>query len=491
MFQNNDLSINELIKLTAKGIVIADFTQIRAALINRYKVVYGSDIDLSTGTADGVFINDLALIINNILQCMNIMYQNLDVSSASGVYLDILCSLSNVTRRPATASNTYVNMLYISPSNNTLPQLFSADELTLIDKAGNEWKPTEDQEFISGQTKAVYVTCQTVGPIKAPKNWIYQFVNASLSIDVSQEYDANVGTEEESDASLRARRAQSTGAAGTTTMEALVGELLQISAIKNAYVYENNTGSSVTVSDGTDVDAHSIYVTIAFNDGMSVADSDIGTIIYKKLTPGIHSCQTDDSTNGISKSFNYVAVVNGLTQDIATQTAYWKQALPICPDITIKILPNDYFSSEEFPLIANGIIKYCNNLSINVALTANDLLLQAMHSDPSFRGLPTYSVTSATASSYTNAFTYYKYDYYFISCDGTVSYTGGEDITITDGQFTLDDKTFTVYNDRVATSTDTYMLTNSAFIYDNVTYTVNVASYNKDLNDNYVLIIKG
>ena len=70
MLQNNIVNIDEIIKLTNAGLKIATFTQIRAALIDRYKSIYGSDIDLSTGSADGIFVNDLALIINNIFDLL-------------------------------------------------------------------------------------------------------------------------------------------------------------------------------------------------------------------------------------------------------------------------------------------------------------------------------------------------------------------------------------------------------------------------------------
>ena len=84
MFTNTDVDISEFIKITSAGVQIANFPQIRAALIERYKSVYGDDIDLSTASADGVFVNDLALIINNILQTIKTVYSNLDVETASG-----------------------------------------------------------------------------------------------------------------------------------------------------------------------------------------------------------------------------------------------------------------------------------------------------------------------------------------------------------------------------------------------------------------------
>ena len=65
----NNINIANLIQYTAVGVRVATFAEIRNAVIERYKSVYGSDIDLSTATADGVFVNDLSLIISNILHC--------------------------------------------------------------------------------------------------------------------------------------------------------------------------------------------------------------------------------------------------------------------------------------------------------------------------------------------------------------------------------------------------------------------------------------
>ena len=90
MVQNYEVDITDFIKITSAGVKIADYVQVRAALIKRYRSIYGSDIDVSTASADGIYITNLALIINNILQSVKTMYSNLDVNTANGVYLDHL-----------------------------------------------------------------------------------------------------------------------------------------------------------------------------------------------------------------------------------------------------------------------------------------------------------------------------------------------------------------------------------------------------------------
>lgn len=486
MLQNNIVNIDEFIKLTNAGLKIATFTQIRAALIDRYKSIYGSDIDLSTGSADGVFVNDLALIINNILQSVNIMYANLDVETASGVYLDTLCALSNVVRKPATKSNAYLNVTYTGSSQVTIP----AQDLIFIDKSGLEWKAENDQMFTPNQTISLQVFCSQEGVIQAPAGWIYQMIDASMPIAVEQPLDANLGTEAESDGALRARRAQSSGAAGTTTLGSLTGALLGISGIKDVKIFNNNTSTDQTLSDGSALDKHSIYVVVRVDESKTIPDSTIGTLIYEKLTPGIHSCQCLDSS-ATAKSYKYIAEVSDVHQEILDQYVYWKQASAIHPAITITITPYSFFSTDEFSSIANSIMSYANEQLLDTPLTANELLIQTIYADPMFKGKATYAVVSASAATHSNNIAYYKYTRFFVKCTGTVT-GGGNTYAISDGAFTISNVLFTLCNNCVIdASSNTYPLSeNNTFTYNNEEYTVSNIVYTKTGN-NYIISIEG
>lgn len=486
MLQNNTVNIDEFIKLTNAGLKIATFTQVRAALIDRYKSIYGSDIDLSTGSADGIFVNDLALIINNLLQSVNIMYANLDAETASGVYLDTLCALSNVVRKPATKSNTYLNVTYTGSSQVTIP----AQDLIFIDKSGLEWKVENDQTFTPNQTVSLQVFCSQEGVIQAPAGWIYQIIDASMPITVEQPLAANLGTEAESDGALRARRAQSSGAAGTTTLGSLTGALLGISGIKDVKIFNNNTSTDQTLSDGSTLDKHSIYVVVRVDEGKTIPDSTIGTLIYEKLTPGIHSCKCLDSS-ATAKSYKYIAEVSDVHQEILDQYVYWKQASSIHPIITITIAPYPFFSTDEFTSIANSIMSYANEQLLDTPLAANELLVQTIYADPMFKGKATYAVVSASAATHSNNIAYYKYTRFFVKCTGTVT-GGGNTYAISDGAFTISGASFRLCNNCVIDeSSNVYPLTeDNTFTYANEEYTVSNIVYTKT-GDNYVISIEG
>lgn len=417
MLQDREVNIDEFIKITAGGIKIADYDQVQSALIKRYKEIYGSDIDLANTTADGVFVNDLALIINNILQSYKVLYSNLDVNTASGVYLDSLCRLSNVTRKTATQSTAYLRITTTATATLTSGTKF-------VDYTGNEWTyrgPSVTIYEDASEATQILVTCDTYGAIEAPAGSIYQTVEATY-FEVEQYADASVGREDESDSELRARRAQSTGAQGTTVLESLVGALLDIDGIEDVQIINNNTDDDQTAADTSTVKKHSIYVILRQAPNLEISSETIGNTIYNKLTPGIDTnAFTGDSGNGIDQSYTAV-----LDENITwlNQVVHWKKAVPIHPNCSVTITPLTFYADSTTTAIGTAVKNYLNSVKLSNLPTSNDMIVAAMFADPTFKGAPTYVVKSVVAPTLTNPNTYYNYT------KATTS-TSGNDIVIT------------------------------------------------------------
>lgn len=409
MLQNYEVDISDFIKITSAGVKIADYVQVRAALIKRFKEIYGSDIDVSTASADGVYITNLALIINNILQSVKTMYGNLDVNTANGVYLDNLCALANIRRKPATHSSASIVIKNIS--NATVGAIA---QLTVVDKAGTEWKTVEAvPELTANQQIERTVVCVQDGPVEAKAGWIYETLEAGLGLSITQPNDAILGSNEESDAELRARRAESSAATGVTVLESLTGALLAVSGIDDVLIY--NAGSNaVTAKDGTIVNAHSIYLIVRRDPAVIVDDKTIGTIIVNKLTPGIFTVAPAVENK---HSYNYEQLFQGTKLVGFDLVANWKEAKPVKPTIIINIEEGDTFDSNTAEVIGQSVKDYANGLAIRTDLTATNILIEAS-------GLGDYVVKSATinnTASYENPDTYYNYT--------SVSYASGK-ITI-------------------------------------------------------------
>lgn len=423
MIQNNEVDISEFIKINNSGVIVASFVQIREALIKKYKETYGQDIDLSTGTADGIFINDLALIINNILQSFKNITNNLDVNVASGKYLENLCNLTNIQRKPETRSTVSID---ITNSGTTSSDAFNEGELIVVDTSAVTWKNiTAIPSIGAGEKISIMFECEERGQLQAPANSIYQTLDGSYTnLIISQPNDAFVGLKEETDDELRDRRSQSAGADGVTVLDSLIGALLKISGIRDVYIYNNQSSSDKVMKDNTTVLSHNIYVVLRYEEGTIVEDSDIADIIYTKLTPGISSTPFN-KTGGSSGEYKEKEIKQsylGINIEYFNEIMYWKKATPVNPKITITLLPYDNWNDIEKENIKNELVDYLNSLPLSSDLYSQQILINVGQSDPLFLGKPTYSVSSviiegAQNGIYTNKNTYYKY-------------TGADDIVI-------------------------------------------------------------
>lgn len=410
-----DINWNEFLQFSAGGIRIATYAEIYKALVKRFQDIWGEDIDLSSASADGVFVNTYSLIIYNILQSFKTFYESLNVNTASGKALDILCNLTNVTRKPATASTCPV-ILTLDASET---DIYTTTELDLVDINGNIWvaRNIEGFNLEPGVPQTIVFTCATLGPIEAPAGTIDRMINNDVTINVNQEQDANKGFNVENDANLRQRRSQTLGSRGTTVLESLSSSLLNLTGIRDVKIYNNDTGKEITAKDGTKIVPHNVYIVLRREPNITLSDSTIGTIIYEKMTPGISTTKSQDQLQfGNSHEFQYVQRILGQSIDSdIKQIVYWKEATPTNNEIKIIIKPNVYFAAYDNTTakrIAQKVINYMNNKLIGTDTESRDLWNIVQYADPKFRSSKTYDIVSITINNsdiYTNPDTYYNY----------------------------------------------------------------------------------
>lgn len=346
---DTDLDYTQLIQFTNGTLQLGSFVQIRNALIKRMKEIYGNDIDISPASADGQYINSIALLFNNIFQTIKKGNDSIDPTIATGQYLDTLCSFNNIFRIEPTNS---IAQLYIY---NHTGAPYTTNYLTFIDKNNTLWiwdnggvditipVPTEKEPcFLLTNVK-----CEQLGSISAPganaffkydpinekwdktgsddphsQTWdrgdlyndsdmngtIYQCIDDN-GLWVWQYSNVELGENRETDEGLRSRRYQMLGNNSVTVLEGLKGNLLNINGIKDVYIFNNQAGGDGTVvlniangfkyiADETSLKGHSIYITIRYKEGVVIEDSVIGKLIYDKLTPGISTSPcVDTKTN--------------------------------------------------------------------------------------------------------------------------------------------------------------------------------------------------
>lgn len=418
---NNQYDLSELAKVDENGFQAALFPQIKDAYVKRLQEIYGYDIDVSSGSADGQYIMAESLVLNNVYRVLESLSDNLTPASASGKYLDVLASLSGAFRRQATYSTATVSVKNVGATAVT------PSYLLFMDKNGNRWQWINPKDingalkvtFEADTVTAITVTCTELGAVSAlggnvDPNWtkpalerggdIYATTTAS-TLQVYQKDDAIVGQNTEDDASLRSRRLRSLGQSGKTVMDTLIANLLNVPGVVDAWAYSNNTNvASSPVADKTVVPAHSVYVCVATQHGITVPDYNVADAIYGSMTPGIPTYvgtnyAIGDVVTGVAKTISIPVT------DTVANTVSWKLCSEITPQVAlVLILKNGtaVLSDSQKQAMITAAIEYLNNIELGSVIDGS--VLQQIVAGADFKtgryGLPTYDVVKVTVGRY-------------------------------------------------------------------------------------------
>ena len=386
---NETRNLTNLIKLTKAGFSVASYLEIKEAIQTRYKEIYGSDIDLSTNTSDGIFVENICLMINNILQSFKVLYDNLDIRVASGEMLEALCALTGIYRSDATKSVAYLKLT----NNSSTPIIIdSENQISFVDQSGLIWSTSvgdginskigTEITLVQDEPQSLPVYCEITGPIVATKGWINQLLTSNINLSFEQITDAIIGSNKETDNELREKRNNSINSYGLTVVSNLIGSLLAIGGIDDVYVYNNNTNDYIHSLDNTFVNARSVY--IITKQSVDLDDSIIGEVIYNKMTPGI---PTTDGLGNFGEPHTYLYNENESLKNYV----YWKRAEPIQYKVSISINLNK-FKGFDINKLESNLTNYINSFSINKNFTNYDLMSYLNLADPMFNGLKTYQI---------------------------------------------------------------------------------------------------
>lgn len=253
-----------------KGLVVDRTADVITEIQSDLKAAFGDSIDLDERSPIGVIIGIMAAKYGQLNELLEAVYLASFPATAYGVYLDYICALNGITRNPATSSTVDVTF---TRSNNpnagqiTIPigtEVKSNNDDTLV------WV-TEIESFIaSGDTTGtVRAICTETGPNEAVVGTLTFMPEIPPNIDsVTNLQDATRGTNEETDAELRARRELSLAKAATPTQLGITTALRNMPSIASATVIVNDTDEIV---DGRPPHSFEAYVS-------PTSEADLGQI---------------------------------------------------------------------------------------------------------------------------------------------------------------------------------------------------------------------
>ena len=272
--------------IDAQGIQIQTIDEILDELKNGtldypgFYQIYGPSINVEPNSPDGQQLNIWAQGKRDILEFTQNVYNSFDPTQAVGTQLDQRCAINGVFRNAGT--RTVVNVTVTVDQALVLPGLDTAPTapFTVADTSGNQYQLIEAYTFSGSGSAALAFQAVDVGPINPTTFAISVIVTVTLGVsNVSNLVGStvSVGTNEETDAALRIRRARSVSLPSLGFYDGLYGALLGVEGVTSVNLLENVTNTI----DANSIPGHSIWAIVAGG-----TDADVAQQIYVKRNAG-------------------------------------------------------------------------------------------------------------------------------------------------------------------------------------------------------------
>lgn len=272
------------------GMHVPTYADIRDELISMMKQIFGQDIYIDVDSQDYQQISIFAKKIYDTNSLALLTYNNRTANTAIGVGLDNLCALVGITRKPATYSTVQVTI-----NGDASTEINDGQ----ISDGTNLWDLPAVVTIPSNGIITVQARSHSKGYVTALPNTLTTIVTPVYGwLGVTNNYQANPGVDEETDASLRERYAQATASPANTVFESMIASVSQVDGVSKLKAYENDTGET----DDNGLPPHSVTFVVEGGD-----NTDIATEIYYKKTPGCYT-NGDVEVNLTSETGNVTVI---------------------------------------------------------------------------------------------------------------------------------------------------------------------------------------
>ena len=318
--------------IDSSGFHMPTYVDIRDDLINQMKSIFGNDIYIDEDTQDYQQISIFAKKIYDLYSLAILTYNNRTPNTAIGVGLDNLCALVGIKRKPATYSK--VNLTLTGDPSTILNGCQASDGVNIWD--------IPDTEIPSNGIITVEATCDKAGNITAQPGSITTIVTPVYGwLSVTNNYNATPGMNEETDAELRGRFANSTSIPSNSVFESLLAGIQSVDGVTKVKGYENDTSST----DSNGVPAHSVSFVVEGGD-----EEEVATEILFRKTPGCGTYGTTSVT--LTTSSGNTTIINFFRPTVK----------PVYVKVTLK--PLSSYNSDYENTIKEALVNYINSLDI-------------------------------------------------------------------------------------------------------------------------------
>lgn len=261
------------LQFTLTGVVAPAETAVLAGVQADIDAAFGGGVDPSLTTPQGQLAQSDAAIVGAKNDAILAIVNGIDPAYAAGRMQDAIARIYFLTRKPALP--TTVQCVCTGIPNTVIPAGSLATDGT------NLWACQTNTTIPAGGSISTPFACSVTGPIACPSNTVSRIYQTISGWDTINNPSAGVlGTDVESRADFEHRRQQSVASNAQGVMGAVLGAVLNVADVTDAWGYNNGSNSSTTQA-GVSIPANSVYISVAGGDPQAVAQA-----IWSKMGPG-------------------------------------------------------------------------------------------------------------------------------------------------------------------------------------------------------------
>jgi hypothetical protein len=240
-----------------------------------YNAAFSVSFNYNGTTPQDQLTGSTAALINDSYQLLVYYTTQVDPAFSQGRMQDAIARINFLTRDPAEPTTLQVECF--GAVGTSLPA-GPINYATIVDPAGNLYRCTQAATIPVGGNITLSFDCVIFGPIAVPTSVsIYQAIPGWDSVVLSS---GVTGRNTETSQQFELRRQQSVAQNAVNSNAAIMGGVLGVTGVLDAYVVDNPLGTPATVG-GVVLAANSILVSVV---GGTAAD--VAMAIFEKKPPG-------------------------------------------------------------------------------------------------------------------------------------------------------------------------------------------------------------
>lgn len=256
------------------GFIIPSSASVLDGVLADMNAAFGGNMNTALSTPQGQWATSQAAAIDYANQIFLFYTQQTDPAYASGRMQDAIGRLYFLTR--IAASSTVVTCTCTGLAGTIIPVGALA-----VAQDGTQYACLGAGTIPASGTIDLSFAATTTGPISAPAGTVNQIFQAINGWDtVTNAADGVEGGDVETRAEFETRRAASVASNSIGALPSVLGAVLGVSGVLDAYVTENVEDTGQTIG-GAFLVPHSLYVAV-----VGGTDVDVATAIWSKKSPG-------------------------------------------------------------------------------------------------------------------------------------------------------------------------------------------------------------